>query len=65
MTGAPFPRQPNFRLVPPAPAPPRRLSVRINVLDGRSAFGRSRAFRLTHDDIEQLIGVALQLEARA
>ncbi len=31
MTGAPFPRHSHLRLIPPAPAPRRRLAVRINV----------------------------------
>ena len=65
MTGvSPFPHLPHLRLVPPAPAPRRCLSVRISVLDGRSAFGRSRAFRLTHDDLDELIAVALRMERR-
>jgi hypothetical protein len=65
MTGAPFPHRPHLHLVPPAPAPRRRLAVRINVLDGRSAFGRSRAFHLTHDDLDELIAVAMRMERRA
>jgi len=65
MTGAPSPPHSHLRLVPPAPAPRRRLAVRISVLDGRSAFGRSRAFRLTHDDLDELIAVATRLERRA
>lgn len=65
MTGAPFPSQPNLRLVPPAPPPRRCLAVRISVLDGRSAFGRSRGFRLTESDIEQLIAVAARMERLA
>ena len=65
MTGAAFPSRPNLRLVPPAPAPRRCLSVRINVLDVRSAFGRSRAFSLAESDIDELIAVAMQMERRA
>jgi len=66
MTGAPSPPRPCLRLVPREPqAVRRRLTVRINVLDGSSAFGRSRAFRLTHDDLDELIAVATRLERRA
>jgi len=64
MTGAPFPRHSHLRLIPPAPAPCRRLAVRISVLEGRAAFGRSRAFRLTHDDLDELIAVAMRMERR-
>jgi hypothetical protein len=64
MTGAPFPHRPHLRLVPPAPAPRLRLDVRIHVLDGRHPFGRSRAFRLTHDDLDELGDVAIRLESR-
>ena len=63
MTGAPFPHRPHLRLVPPAPAPRRRLSVRINVLDGHSAYGRAGPFRLTESDLERLIATAERLEA--
>jgi hypothetical protein len=52
-----------LRLVASSPRP-RRIEVRFHVIDGRAAYGQSRAFRLTHDDIEQLIGVALRLEAQ-
>jgi hypothetical protein len=65
MTRAPFPR-PYIRLVPAALAPRRRyLSVLINVLDGRSAFGRSRAFHLMPDELDELIAVAARLERRS
>jgi hypothetical protein len=64
MNVVPFPPWPNLCLVPPAPAPRRRLAVRINVLDGHSAFGRSRSFRLSDRDIEQLIDAAIRLESR-
>jgi hypothetical protein len=65
MTGAPFPRAPRLHLVPPSQAPRRCLTVRIDVLDGRSAFGRSRPFRLTHDDLDELIAVAMRMVRRA
>jgi hypothetical protein len=65
MTGAPFHRRPNLRLVPPATPLRCLFTVRINVLDGHSAFGRSRAFRLVESDVEQLIHHALRLESRA
>jgi hypothetical protein len=64
MTGAPSSNRPHLRLVPPAPAPRRRLEARLHVLDGRSAFGRSRAFRLTHDELDELIAVAMRIESR-
>jgi hypothetical protein len=54
-----------LRLVPPPPRPRRRLAVRINVLDGRSAFGSSRAFHLTESDVQLLIDAAMQMERRA
>jgi hypothetical protein len=65
MTAPLFPPRPRLRLVEKTPLAPRRyLSVRINVLDGRSAFGRSRAFRITEDDLCELVDVALRLERR-
>jgi hypothetical protein len=64
MTGTSFPPRPRLHLVP-RPRRPRRLDVRINVLDGRSAFGRSRAFRLTHDELDELIAAATRMERRA
>jgi hypothetical protein len=65
MTGvSPFPQR-HLRIVS-RQAPGRRLlAVRINVLDGRSAFGRSRAFRLTHNDLDELIAVAMRMERRS
>jgi hypothetical protein len=65
MTGASFPLHSHLRLVQPAPPPRRRLSVRINVLDGRSPFGRTRIFRLHERDLDQLINAATRLEARS
>jgi hypothetical protein len=65
MTGAPFPRRPNLRLVPAASPPrPRRIDVRLSVADGRSPIGRSRAFRLHDHELDELIACALRLEAR-
>jgi hypothetical protein len=59
-----FPQHPYLRLLPREPQPRHRLAVRINVLDGRSAFGRSRVFRLAESDLDQLINAATRLEAR-
>jgi len=60
MTGAP-----HLRLVPAAPPPrPRRLDVRISVADHRTPYGRTRPFRLTHDDLDELIAVAMRMERR-
>jgi hypothetical protein len=68
MTDARFPRTMGARrhlcLVPPVPAPSGRLAVRINVLDGRSPIGRSRAFRLHDHELGELIACALRLESR-
>jgi hypothetical protein len=58
-----FPPRPRLRLVEKPPRP-RPLEVRISAADGRSAFGRSRAFRLTHDDLDELIAVAMRMERR-
>jgi hypothetical protein len=59
---APLPR---LRLVEKPPLAPRRyLSVRISVLDGRSAFGRSRAFHLSDHGLDDLLAHAERLEAR-
>jgi hypothetical protein len=49
---------------PPRPRPRRRLAVRINVLDGRAPYGRSRAFDLSESDVQLLIAAAIRLEAR-
>jgi hypothetical protein len=66
MTGDPPPRHSHLRLIPPSPPPrPRRLEVRFHVFDGRAPYGRSRAFRLTHDDLDELIDVAMRMERRA
>lgn len=67
MNGDIFPRttgaRRHLRLVPPAPAP--RLAVRINILNGRSAFGRSRVFRLADHELGELIAHAGRSEARS
>jgi hypothetical protein len=56
----------HLHLVPPPPPPrPRRIDVRISADDGRSPIGRSRAFRLTHDDLDELIAFATRIERRA
>jgi hypothetical protein len=58
MTGAPLPPRPRFRLVP---REPRVVRPRLN---GRAAYGRSRVLRLAHDDLDELIAVAMRLERR-
>ena len=60
----PFPQRPRLRLVPREPQPRRRLAVRISVLDGRAAFGRSRVFHLSERDIDELVAIAARMEAR-
>ena len=59
-------RHDHLRLVPPAPPPrPRRLvEVRISAFDRRTPIGRSRAFRLTKSDVDELIAAAMRMEAR-
>jgi hypothetical protein len=59
---APFPRRSHFRLVDRRQLP--RFEVRIAVADGRAPYGRSRAFRLTHDELDELIAVAMRIERR-
>jgi hypothetical protein len=63
MTAPLFSPHPRLLLVEKPPLAPR-LEVRIHVLDGRSAFGRSRVFRLAHDELDELIDVAMRMEAR-
>jgi hypothetical protein len=66
MTAPLFPPRPRLRLVEKTPLAPRRyLTVQINVLDGRSPFGSSRAFRNTEDDLCGLVAQAERLERRA
>ncbi|PNE10330.1 MAG: hypothetical protein CR217_14890 [Beijerinckiaceae bacterium] len=56
----------HLRLVPPAPPPrPRRINVRIVVSSARMPIGRSRVFRLAESDIDDLIAVAMRMEARS
>jgi hypothetical protein len=63
ITDPPFP--PYLRLVPPpSPPRPRHLEVRVIAADRRMPVGRTRIFRLTDRDFEQLINVATLLEAR-
>jgi hypothetical protein len=64
MTSPLFPPRPRLRLVEKPPLAPR-LKVRIHVLDGRSAFGRTRAFRLAHDELDELIAAAMRMDRRA
>ena len=61
---SPFPQHPYLRLVPRAPPPRRLLTVRINVLDGRAPFGRTRIFRLHERDLAELVDVVERMEAR-
>jgi hypothetical protein len=58
MTGA---RHPFLRLVPREPQP-QRLEVRISADDSRAPYGRSRLFRLSERDLQQLIATALKME---
>jgi hypothetical protein len=52
-----------LRLVLAAPPPRRRrLSVQINVLDGRAPYGRGRLLRLRESDLAALIAEAERLE---
>jgi len=64
MTGAPFPQRPDLRIVSRQPQP-RRLEVRFHILDRRAPYARSRAFRLTHDELDELMAAATRMERRA
>lgn len=44
---------------------PRRIDVRIAAAAGLTPVGRSRAFRLSHDDLDELIAAAMRMERRA
>jgi hypothetical protein len=62
MTGAPFSRRPNLRLVPPPR--PRHIDVRISAAYGRSPIGRSRLLKLRESALAALIAEAERLEAQ-
>ncbi len=62
MTASLFPPHSRLRLVEKPRT--RRLEVRIATADGRSPFGMSRAFRITEDDLCELVDVVTRLEAR-
>jgi hypothetical protein len=65
MTVLPFPSaEPRPRFVPRSQRP-RRIDVRISAVDGRAPVGRTKIFRLDRHDFEQLVDVAVRLEARA
>jgi len=58
--------QRHLRLVePPPPQARRRHEARIVVSSARMPIGRSRTFRLTHDELDKLIDVAMRMEQRA
>jgi hypothetical protein len=60
MTGAPHLRL----LPPPSPPRPRRIDVRISAADGRAPIGRTRLFRLSERNLQELIDTAMRMEAR-
>jgi hypothetical protein len=54
-----------LRLVAPPPPPrPRRLDVRLTVSDDRTPHCRSRPFRLTQDDLDELFEIVARMERR-
>jgi hypothetical protein len=60
-----LPHGPTLRLVrSPSPPRPRRLEVRIAVADARAPIGRTRLFRLSERNLQELIDTAMRLEAR-
>jgi hypothetical protein len=65
MTGAPFPQRPRRLCLVPRQPRPRILEVRIAAANGRAPIGRSRAFRITEDNLRQLIDHAFRMEARS
>ena len=42
--------------------PPRRIEVRISILDGRCPYGHAGPFRITEEGLRQLIDHAARLE---
>jgi hypothetical protein len=64
MTAPLFPSRPRLRLVASSPRP-RRIEVRTNATEVRYPYGQSRAFHLTHDELDELIAVAMRMERRS
>ena len=65
MTRPPFHRHPHLHLVEPLPPQARhRYETRIVVSSARMPYGRSRAFHLTPNKLDELIEIAERLEAR-
>jgi hypothetical protein len=59
-------RPPHLRLVARAKPPrPRRIEVHISARDGPAPIGRTRPLRLTQDDLDELIAVAVRMERLA
>jgi hypothetical protein len=57
--------QRHLRLVePPPPQARRRYEARIVVSSARIPIGRSRVFRLAHNELDELIAVAMRMEGR-
>jgi hypothetical protein len=57
--------RPRLRLVAPSPPPrPRRVDVQISVRDGPAPIGPSRPFRLTLDELFELIAHLESIEER-
>ena len=53
----------HLHLVPQQPRP-RRIDVRISVADGRAPIARSRLFKLSDRNLQELIDHATQMERR-
>jgi len=66
MTGVLLPQPIGARVLQLVSRSPRlrRIDVRISAADTRSPIGRTRIFRLTDHDFEQLIATAERFEAR-
>jgi hypothetical protein len=60
-----IPRVVQFRARSTRPARPGRIVIHISARDSRGVIGRSRAFRLTQDDLGELIADAMRREQRA